>query len=237
MLPKHPHIVNALGFQQYKSDDHKYIILELCDRSLHDEIKMNEGLNLSQFKELLKCFASGLKFLRANHIVHGDIKPKNVLMSSGKFKLGDFGLSIIATPDSRLQKASGTFSYCHPAVFKMMYWVQIGYLSEPKCDLPYNIDLYSTGVTVFESITCKLPFRATDHKKMYMLLKNKKHHIRGTEVKGANFYFDGLPPCSIKFDFATGEAVHSLIQKLLAHEEDEMIPFDNFVVKCAALIK
>lgn len=235
-LPKHPYIVNALGFQEYTFDERMYIIMEVCDRSLQDELDMNDGLNLSQFKELLTCFMIGFKFLRENNIVHGDIKPQNVLMLNGKFKLCDFGLSIIAAPNTRLKMASGTFSYCHPDVFKVMYWSRLGYSSQPNCDLPYDIDLYSTGVTLFQSITCKLPFRATNHQQMYRLLYWKKDHIRGIEVDDGFFYFDGMPPCSIKFDYAMGEAVRALIKDLLIHEEEKMIAFEEFSAKCAAII-
>lgn len=228
-LPKFPYIVNALGFQEIKFDYHVYIFMELCDHSLKYEIDQNDGLNWLQFKELLKCFSGAFKFLRLHNIVHGDVKPQNVLMSNRMFKLGDFGLSIVAQQNSRLKMVGGSYSYSHPAVFKMLYWVQLGYPSQPKCDLPYDIDLYSTGVTLYQSITCKVPFRATGHKQMYQLLKLKNDRIRGTEVGGINFYFDCLPPCSIKFDYATGESVRSLIKSLLMHEEDKMMTFEyNF---------
>lgn len=235
-LPQFKYIVNALGFYEMKSDNRVYIIMELCDRSLKCELDQNDGLNWSQFKELLLCFSQAFKFLRSNNIVHSDIKPDNILLSNGKFKLGDFGLSLIAPRNSRLKMAGGTFSYCHPAVFKSQYWVQLGYPSEPADDLPHDIDLYSTGVTLFQSITCKLPFRATGHKQMYRLLMHKKGRIRGTEVNGQNFYFDCLPPCSIKFDYATGEAVRSLIKSLLMHEEEKMMTFEAFYAQCGAIV-
>lgn len=235
-LPKHPFIVNALGFHEVKFDDHVYIIMELCDRSLENEIDQNDGLNRLQFIELLKCFSSAFKFLHSNNIVHGDVKPANVLMSNGIFKLTDFGLSIVAPRNSRLEKAGGSYSYCHPAVFKMLYWVQLGYFPEPKFDLPYNIDLYSIGVTLYQSITCKLPFRATGHKQMYTLLKLKNDHIRGTEVNGQNFYFHGMPPTSFRFEYASGEAVRALIKGLLMHEEAKMMSMVDFHAKCAAIV-
>lgn len=236
MLPKNPYIVNAIGFHEYKEDPHIYILMEVCDRSLHEELQINNGLNVSQFKSLIRCFVNGFTFLHQYNIVHGDIKPGNILILNGKFKLADFGLSFIAPPNTRLSKAGGSFSYSHLSVFKMNFWSKIG-IKEPKEKLPWGIDLYSTGVTLYESITCKLPFRASSYKRMYKLISNKKQkHIRGVEVDGQYCYFSWLPCCSIKNE-KIQKAIQSMILSLLAHEEDKMTTFKEFYEKCEQIIK
>ena len=61
------------------------------------------GLNLSLESEKAMCYAIGdaLAFLHENHVIHGDIKPSNVLMCSGPNKhsvvpkLSDFGFSVL----------------------------------------------------------------------------------------------------------------------------------------------
>lgn len=166
MLPTSPYIVNAIGFHEYKEDAHIYILMEVCERSLHEEIQINNGLNVSQLKNLIQCFVNGFRFLHQYNVVHGDIKPKNILILEGKFKLADFGLSMIASPNTRLSIAGGSFSYSHLSVFKMNFWPKIG-IEEPKEKLPWGIDLYFIGVTLFEAITCKQPFRASSCKTMY----------------------------------------------------------------------
>lgn len=236
MLPKNRYIVNYIGQLEYKEDPHLYILMELCESSLEDEIKINDGLNLSQFKNLVLCFMNGFKFIRQFNVVHGDIKPGNILILDGKFKLADFGLSCIAPPNQRLSQIGGSYHYCHPKVFKMNFWPQIG-IEEPKEKLPSNIDLYSIAVTLFESITGKKPFHAENHKKMYALIKNKKQkHIRGSIVGAHRCYFSWLPtPCSIK-NGTLQKRVQSLLQLLLAREEENMISFQQFYTECQDLV-
>lgn len=117
----------------------------------------------------------------------------------------------------------------------MNNWSRIG-IEDPKESLPWAIVLYSVGVTIYEAISAKKPFRATSHRMMYNLLMEKKHHIRGTEVNGQYFYFDMLPPCSIQ-NKSLMEPLRRLIQDLLAHDEQKMISFQQFYQSCQNLLQ
>jgi serine/threonine protein kinase len=67
-------------------------VVELCERSLA-EVKISE-LSLDQKIEYAVKIGETLSFLHENFMVHGDVKPQNVLETSDKeIRLGDFGLA------------------------------------------------------------------------------------------------------------------------------------------------
>lgn len=69
---------------------------------------LNEALKSGSFSVEKACgvafdIAGGLEYSHGKHVVHGDINPKNVLLSSvGEAKIADFGLSKVATSSSEV---------------------------------------------------------------------------------------------------------------------------------------
>ena len=71
-----------------------YIQTELCTSTLSHEIMNNELIhNLDRRFKLLREILLALEFIHKNKMVHLDIKPDNIFIKDGKFKLGDFGLA------------------------------------------------------------------------------------------------------------------------------------------------
>ncbi|HEY4016425.1 MAG TPA: AAA family ATPase [Polyangiaceae bacterium] len=95
--------------------------------------------------------------VHAKNVIHKDVNPKNVLMnpSTRVIKLIDFSLAselnrehLDLAPTTQLE---GTLPYVSPE--------QTGRMNR---DLDYRTDYYSLGVTLFELLTGKLPFVASD---------------------------------------------------------------------------
>ena len=60
------------------------------------------GLPLKQVRTLFNDLLEGLQYLRDSNIVHGDIKPENLLLSKdGHLVISDFGVSWIVRLLSR----------------------------------------------------------------------------------------------------------------------------------------
>ena len=87
--------------ERVETEDSFYIISELCDLSLEEYLnKRKESLSIEEIKELLIDLNKGLKVMNNYNVIHGDIKPSNILLSLNKnnvnkvcFKISDFGLS------------------------------------------------------------------------------------------------------------------------------------------------
>jgi len=91
-----PHVVRYFG--AFVEDGRLYIQTELCDYSLQDFIIKGltpEKLN-SVAKEMTRQILTGLARLHQENLVHLDIKPANIFIKNGIYKLGDLGHACLA---------------------------------------------------------------------------------------------------------------------------------------------
>lgn len=130
------------------------MVLELCKISLQFDIDSRfEPAPMGGKKQyvrpsswdiastMLQIF-SAVAFLHESQVAHRDIKPDNVLLSTGeRWKLADFGLASRFKSGSYMEEVVGTQPFKAPEVEK-------GYYTE-KCDV------YSTGVLFIALATGK----------------------------------------------------------------------------------
>ena len=92
--------------------------------------------------------ADALYYAHQNHIIHGDIKPSNIMLTTeGIPMVVDFGLSkdIKKLCASKTNEFTGTLAYAAPEQIKE------GIVSE-------KTDIWSLGVTLYELLTLRNPF-------------------------------------------------------------------------------
>ncbi|HPZ10127.1 MAG TPA: serine/threonine-protein kinase [Candidatus Eremiobacteraeota bacterium] len=146
----HPNIVSFYSFGQWKNI--YYIVMEYVKgHFLRDYIKISPHPLLCLIESALQI-CSALEHAHSKGIIHRDIKPDNILVSSeGVVKILDFSIARnLATESTRLTGPDsfiGTMAYMSPEQF----------LGETLTPLA---DLYSLGVTLYELATDKLPFTA-----------------------------------------------------------------------------
>jgi len=129
-----------------KNRTHRYYVmkaLEGVDLKTHLEkrnLSVDDTVNLA--KTLLKMSQFLLKF----DLVHGDIKPENIMISKrdGKhvFKIIDFGSM---TELYSIASIAGTASYLSPERFK-------------GASINEGSEIFSIGVTLYEALTRKFPY-------------------------------------------------------------------------------
>src|SRR6478672_370344 len=132
------------------------VLEEFCGSSLKEVIN-TQNTTLDKFLKIAINLARTLGDIHAQHIIHKDIKPQNILINSesGEIKLIDFSIS------SRLEKENtnlsnpdfleGTLAYMSPE--------QTGRMNR---SIDYRTDFYSLGVTFYEMLTGNLPFNSAD---------------------------------------------------------------------------
>ncbi|KFU90146.1 Serine/threonine-protein kinase Nek3, partial [Chaetura pelagica] len=156
---KHPNIVAYK--ESFEADGHLYIVMEYCDDGdLMQKIKHQRG-KLFPEDTILHWFVQmclGVKHIHDKHVLHRDIKSKNVFLTqNGKVKLGDFGSArLLAHPASYACTYVGTPYYVPPEIWESM---------------PYNnkSDIWSLGCILYELCTLKHPFQANSWK--HLILK------------------------------------------------------------------
>ncbi|XP_045030801.1 uncharacterized protein LOC116924688 isoform X2 [Daphnia magna] len=91
----HPNVVKLLHYVSDDDDDFTYLALELCDASL-DQVFLNQddprkykGPALTNHVEVFSQLASGLEYIHSKNLVHGNIKPENILISVKPTDCGD----------------------------------------------------------------------------------------------------------------------------------------------------
>jgi serine/threonine protein kinase len=104
---KHPNIVGLEGFTK----EDMWLVMEFCPSSLP---KVVTSLTFPEKFARIMEICRGLVFLHKVGIVHGDLKPDNVLISKeGVVRLSDFGLSANVY-SSKSKVTGGTLRYMAP---------------------------------------------------------------------------------------------------------------------------
>ncbi|CAA2985108.1 serine threonine- kinase GRIK2 [Olea europaea subsp. europaea] len=145
----HPNIVNLIEVIDDPTTDHFYMVLEYVEgKWVCEGSGPTRGLEESTARKYLRDIVAGLMYLHAHNIVHGDIKPDNLLVTgNGTVKIGDFSVSqVFEDGNDELRRSPGT------PVF-----------TAPECclGLTYHgkaADTWAVGVTLYCMVLGKYPF-------------------------------------------------------------------------------
>ena len=130
-------------------DEGKYhfIVMELVDGiTLKEYIKIKGKLDITEGVSIAIQVAKALKLAHAQHIVHRDIKPQNILITDeSKIKVADFGIARAVSEQTLNANAIGSVHYISPEQAR-----------GGRCDA--RSDIYSLGITMYEMFTGRVPF-------------------------------------------------------------------------------
>lgn len=143
----HPNIVQI--YDVGVDSNRYYIVMEYVDGiTLKEYIERKGSLNWKEVIDISVQICSALSKAHSRNIIHRDIKPTNIIMTSeGVAKVADFGIarSVSSETDTMIIDTIGSVHYSSPEQARG------GYTDEQS-------DIYSIGVTMFEMVTGTLPF-------------------------------------------------------------------------------
>ena len=186
------------------------------------------GLNEVVVRHFLKQLASAMEFLRDRNFIHRDVKPQNLLLlpspqflakfndqppamaanrgpivpmvglpSLPMLKIADFGFARSLPSTSLAETLCGSPLYMAPEILRY-----------EKYDA--KADLWSVGTVLFEMITGRPPFRATNHVELLRKIEQQQDQIK--------FPKDAIVSPGLK----------EIIRALLKRTPVERIPFEDF---------
>ncbi|THU73736.1 hypothetical protein C4D60_Mb04t26010 [Musa balbisiana] len=91
----HPNIVNLIEVIDDPDTDHFYMVLEYVEgKWVFEGSGAGNNLGESTTRRYLRDIVAGLMYLHSHNVVHGDIKPDNLLVTrNNNVKIGDFSVS------------------------------------------------------------------------------------------------------------------------------------------------
>ena len=143
LLLNHQNIIKI--FDATQQDDLFCIFMEYCGEGDLNSIFANGQLGVEKQLEIMTQIARGVDHLHSNGILHGNIKPSNILVANSSqlvVKLSDFYLSQYLNENkgmSKMSSTSGTFGFESPEFFQGDEHGRIIYHK--------NVDIYSMALT------------------------------------------------------------------------------------------
>ncbi len=143
----HPNIVSIYDWGE--EDGTYFIVMEYVDGlTLRDLVHRQGPLMANRAAEIGADIAGALQFAHVGGVIHRDVKPGNVLITTSQVKVTDFGIARAGDPAESLTQAGavmGTATYFSPEQAQ-------GHVVDPRTDV------YSLGVVLYEMVAGRPPF-------------------------------------------------------------------------------
>lgn len=143
----HPNIATIYAIEEHRGE--RFLAFEyLAGGSLADRIKRSSApIAIGQILEWASCIGRALAHAHRHGIVHRDVKPQNVLLTTNDVvKLTDFGVALMkGRQPSVTGSTESTAAYMSPE-------------QAQELDVDHRSDMYSFGVLLYELATGAPPF-------------------------------------------------------------------------------
>lgn len=141
----HPNIVNVYDVGEEQGVN--FIVMELVEGiTLKEYIEKKGRLAVREATSIAIQVSMGLEAAHHNNIVHRDVKPQNIIISTdGKVKVTDFGIARAASSNTISSNVMGSVHYSSPEQARGGY-------------SDFKSDIYSLGIAMYEMVTGHVPF-------------------------------------------------------------------------------
>ena len=164
----HPNICTI--FEIDEADRQIFIAMERVEGESLRDVIARAPMKIGEVLDVSVRIAEGLAAAHAKGIVHRDIKPGNVMLTSGgRPKIMDFGLakSVGQTKLTRVGTTTGTVAYMSPEQSRGE-------------DVDHRTDIWSFGAMLYEMLTGRRPFRGDrDQTVIHSILNDEPDPITG----------------------------------------------------------
>ncbi|KAL3694157.1 hypothetical protein R1sor_007808 [Riccia sorocarpa] len=197
----HPNIIRL--HEIVEAPNRIFLVLEYCTGGdLAAYIQRHGRVSETVARHFMQQLGAGLQALRSNHLIHRDLKPQNLLLSTDDrgavLKIADFGFARSLQPQGMAETICGSPLYMAPEI-----------LQRQKYDA--KADLWSVGAILYQLVCGRPPFHGNSHVQLLLNI------VRTNEIK----FPDGVLA-----------ELHSdcvdMIRKLLRRNPVERLGFEEF---------
>lgn len=174
----HPNIVNIYDVGEDRGVN--FIVMELVEGiTLKEYIGKKGKLAVREATSIAIQVSQGLEAAHNSGIVHRDIKPQNIIISTdGKVKVTDFGIARATSSNTISTAVMGSVHYSSPEQARGGY-------SDAKSDI------YSLGISLYEMLTGQVPFDGDTT--VAIAIKHLQEEIKSPEI-----YVPNLPKSTVQ---------------------------------------
>ena len=151
---QHPHILGLLSAGE--TNGMPYYTMPFVDGlSLRTRLETFGALPIRETISILRDVAKALAYAHDRGVVHRDIKPDNVLTTSGSAVVTDFGIAK-ALAAARSGPSAHTLTHVGSAIGTPAYMAPEQAAADPGTD--HRADIYAFGVLAYEMLAGQSPF-------------------------------------------------------------------------------
>ncbi|HWQ40028.1 MAG TPA: serine/threonine-protein kinase [Burkholderiales bacterium] len=145
----HPHIMQI--YDADATDEYSYIVMEYVEGpTLEHYCDISRLMPIERVVEIAFKCSLALDFAQRHGVIHRDIKPANILLGPGnEIKISDFGAAKLDSAEHTLLQGIGSPAYMSPEQVL-------------ERELTPQTDIYSLGVVMYQLLTGRLPFVASN---------------------------------------------------------------------------
>ncbi|UJR22056.1 hypothetical protein I4U23_025124 [Adineta vaga] len=230
-------------------DNREALLIEYCNGgSLNNVLELPEnryGLGEDDFMLVFRQLTNALRYLHGKNTIHRDIKPDNIMLSiniNGErtYKLADLGVArLINEGENAFTSLVGTEEYIHPVLYGAAVHDNktdvLRTALQTRVDFPFEVDLWSFAVTLYQCATGELPFQPyagtrKDRAGMKRILETKPPgYISGIEnTPGGKIQWSKTLPASCRLSKDLKERLEMLLQRLLESDRNKLMTFKEF---------
>jgi len=147
----HPNIVGASDFGVTR-EGHHYLAMDLLDGTSLTERIAHRDLPPHELARILAEVCDGLAAAHAAGVIHRDLKPDNIYLTSKGARILDFGIAKRTGLEEESQALTRTGHICGTVEYIAPEQIR-GLTDDPRSDL------YAVGVIMYEALTGQTPFR------------------------------------------------------------------------------
>jgi len=162
----HENIVDVTDFGT-TDDGRSFVVMEFLDGEALSQLVMREApLPIERSLRIARQVASALGAAHAKGIYHRDIKPENVYLirrgDADFVKVVDFGISK-AVKQGGNEEGPDAYRLTHTGLLLGTPLYMSPEQARGDEDLDHRVDIWATGVMMYECLTGEVPFRANNY--------------------------------------------------------------------------